>query len=263
MTMDEQTRAQQVKDTLESFLKIFSEYADEIFGEQRRERLDSLRAQLQKQEPQVTKIILEVIGDGVIVLPKFAYTPRVSHRDLLSTALLGGNNEMPHNFRDFKAAVTTLLNRALGAIEAGLWPPKQPIPVLVIKDAELEGRCSDLLRAPGYYDRVIREATTVLENRIRSRVPHERLARLIPSSADQTGENLVNKLFSPDNPVLVISTKKHERIAFHRIMLGIVSYLRNPYHHQLDPSTEWSWAWSTVGFVDRLLADIESCAVDQ
>jgi len=94
----------------------------------------------------------------------------------------------------------------------GLWPPKEPIPILVIKDAELKSRCSDLLSAPGAYDRVIREATTILENRIRNKCPHETLARLIPSAADQTSDNLIHKLFSPDNLVLSISSDKHKRI---------------------------------------------------
>lgn len=259
--MDDQAGAQQVKNTLESFLELFNKYAEEIFGKSRRDRLDDFRAQLQKREPEVTKLILDILGDGVIGM---GYSGRVSRRDLLSTALMGGNNEMPHNFSGFKALVTMLLNRALGTLKAGLWSPKEPVPVLVIKDTELRSRCSDLLKAPGAYDRVIREATTVLENRIRSRCPQETLALSIPNAADQTGENLVNKLLSPDKPILVISSEKHKRVAFHRIMLGIVSYLRNPYHHQLDARTEWSWAWSSVvGFIDRLLADIESCTVGQ
>ena len=245
---------------MESFLDSFNEYSKEVFGDHRRERLDDLRIQLQRQELQVTKCILEVIGDGVI---GHGHSGRVSHQDLLPSALMGGNNEMPHNFRDYDAAVTMLLNKALGTLEVGLWPPKEPTPVIVIKDAELRTRCSDLLRAPSNYDRVVREAITILEDRIRNKPPHEILARLIPNANDQIGENLVNKLLSPDNPVLVISSDKHKRIVFHRIMLGIFSYLRNPYHHQLDASTEWSWAWSTVGFIDRLLADIESCTVAQ
>ncbi len=153
------------------------------------------------------------------------------------------------------------MNKAIGTIEAGLWPPKELAPVLVIKDDELRSRCSDLLKAPGNYDRVIREATTVLENRLRNKPPHELLARLIPNAADQIGDNLVNNLLSPNNPVLVISSEKQKQLAFYRIMLGVVSYLRNPYHHSIDPYTEWSWAWSTVGFIDRLLSDIEICVV--
>lgn len=254
--MDEQSRAQEVKDILKSFLKMFNEYAQEVYGG--RLRLNELRGNLQRQEPKVTRYILDILGDAAI---DFGRGARISRGDLLSNSLLGGNNAMPHNFRHYEAFVTDILNRAIGAIEAGLWPPKEPTPVLVIKDDELRQRCSDLLSASGNYDRVIREATTVLEDRIRNKCPHAVLARLIPQSADQSGENLVNKIFAPDNPVLSISDNKNKRIAFHRIMLGVISYLRNPSHHRLDPSTEWSWAWSTVGFIDTLLLEINSCVV--
>lgn len=259
--MDEQSIVQEVKDTLNSFLEIFNKYSKEIFGAHRRDRLDKFRIQLQQQEPQVTKYILDILGDGTLAVGSFGIRHTLSHRDLLPTALMGGNNEEKHNFYDYEAPVTNLLNRALGTIDAGLWPPKEPTPVLVIRDDELRERCSDLLNSPGNYDRVIREATTILEDRMRNKCPHETLSSLIPHSADQTGENLVNKLLSPDNPVLVVSNERQKQIAFHRIMLGVFSYLRNPYHHKLDPLTEWSWAWSTVGLIDRLLAEAESCSV--
>jgi len=261
--MDEQSTIQEAKDTLNSFLEIFNKYSEEIFGARRSKQLDSLRTQLQQQEPQVTKYILDILGDGTLILGSFGIRRTLYHRDLLSTALMGGNNEMKHNFYDYKAPVTNLLNRALGTIDAGLWPPKEPAPVLVIKDEKLGERCSDLLSAPGLYDRVIRESTIILEDRIRNKCPHETLARLIPNAVDQSGENLINNVFSPDHPVLSISTEKSKRIAFHKILVGMISFLRNPYHHHLDETTEWSWAWSTVGFIDRLLADIESCVVVQ
>lgn len=255
---DEQVRVQRYQEQLQSFLNSFNEYAEEVFGAYRRDRLDELRSKLQRLEPQITAILLEVLGEGSFGM---GHSGTVSRRELLPSALMGGNNEMPHNFGGFKAAVTSSLERALGTLEAGLWPPQEPTPILVITDNELRSRCTDLLTAPGNYDRVIREATVVLEDRIRHKVPHDVLAKLIPNAADQGGENLVNHLLSPDKPVLVISNDRLRRIAFHRILLGVVSYLRNPYHHQLDPSTEWSWAWSTVGFIDRVLADIDSCTL--
>jgi hypothetical protein len=259
----DQPRAKQMEAELGAFLNTFEEYAAEVFGNHQWERLNTLRSSLQKQEPLVTRYILEVLGDGVVELASFGRRDRVKHRDLLATALMGGNNELTHNFADFSAPVTMLLNRALGILEKGLWSPRGPDPVLVIKDEQLRSRCSDLLSSPGLYDRVIREATTVLESRIRSKCPAERLAALIPNEADRTGENLVNHLFNPEHPVLVISDEKGKRIAFHRMLLGVFSYLRNRYHHNIDSSTEWSWAWSTVGFIDRLLAEVEGCSVSR
>jgi hypothetical protein len=259
----DQSRVKQTEAELGSFLKTFEEYAIEVFGSRRREHLDTLRSSLQKREPLVTRYILDVLGDGLLDVGSFGRSARVKYRYLLATALMGGNNELALNFADFRAPVTMLLNRALGTLESGLWSPRGPDPVLVIKDDELRSRCSDLLSSPGLYDRVIREATTILESRIRSKCPADRLAALIPNEADRTGDKLVNQLFNPDHPVLVISDEKGKRIAFHRILLGVFSYLRNRYHHNIDSSTEWSWAWSTVGFIDRLLAEVEGCSVSR
>ncbi|MBM3941868.1 MAG: hypothetical protein FJ316_02880 [SAR202 cluster bacterium] len=130
------------------------------------------------------------------------------------------------------------------------------------KAEELRKRCADLLNAPGNYDRVVREATTILESRIRSRPPIEVLAKAIPNSSERQGENLVNKLTNPDNPMLSISSDKAVRIAFRNMLVGVVSYLRNPYHHRLDDTTEWSWTWSTVGLIDKLLTDIGNCVLN-
>ena len=59
-----------------------------------------------------------------------------------------------------------------------------PIPVLTINDDELRSRTLDLLSAPANYDRVLREATTVLEDRIRQKVPFDDLSVLIPAASD-------------------------------------------------------------------------------
>ena len=259
--MNEQPNLQEIKKTLTSFLDIFTEYSEEIFGEHRQDRLDDLRTKLQRQVDSVTHLLLDIVGDSTFVISSFGRSMNIALRYLLSSALMGGNNELTHNFYDYKAPVLSVLNRALGIIDSGLWPPKEPKPILIIHDDELRNRCADLLGAPGAFDRVIREATTILENRMRSKPSHETLSRLIPNSSDQTGENLVNKLLSPDNPVLVISSDKGRRVAFYKILIGAFSYLRNPYHHKIDPTTEWSWAWSTVGFIDRLLSDVDSCSV--
>jgi hypothetical protein len=130
-------------------------------------------------------------------------------------------------------------------------------------DAILMKRCYDLLQAPTNFDRVIREATTVLEDRIRNRVPHEIMSKLIPLSQEQQGEKLVDKLFSPKSPILVVSSDEHERLAFYKILSGVFSYLRNPHHHKLDDKTEWSWAWSTTGLIDRLLFEVDNCQLSE
>ena len=180
---------------------------------------------------------------------------------MVATALMGGNNAMVHNFAPANAAVATVLNQAIGALRAGLWPAADPRPVLVIRDDMLRDRCSDLLAAPENYDRVLREATTILEDRMRGAVEHERLIVLLPSAADQSGDRLVNTLFNPTNPVLSISDDRARRVAFRNMLAATIGYLRNTSHHAIDDQTAWSWAWSVVGLVDQLLADIAGCAV--
>ena len=114
-----------------------------------------------------------------------------------------------------------------------------PTPVLMIYDEELRQRTSDLLAASGRYDRVLREATTVLEARLRQKVPFDDLAKIIPNAADQMGDNLVNKLLSPNNPILVFG-ERHEQTRLFRILGGVMAYLRNPFHHSVDNNVEWS-----------------------
>jgi len=261
--MNEPFDLKEIQGSIQSFLDTFNEYSDEIFGERRRNRLDDLRAKLQRQQPIITKHLIDMLGAQSFRLGSFGVSQILSLQELLPTALMGGNNEETFNFDDYKPPVTSVLTRALGMIESGLWPPKKRKPILIIRDEELKNRCSDLLSAPGAYDRVIREATTVLEDRIRNKPSHETLSRLIPNSADQSGEKLVNKLFNPDNPILVISSEKDKRVAFYKVLVGIFSYLRNPYHHHIDSTTEWSWAWSSVGFIDNLLDAIDNCTINQ
>lgn len=262
--MNEQEQAQQMKKILKSFQRTFERYADEIASDYADDdTLRTLRKQLQRREPSITDTLIKVLGDGTLeertTDGKIRYS--ISRRDLLGMILLEANTKNLEFFNDLVDFALREINRSLGNIENGLWPPKEKPPILIIKDAELRDRCAGLLSTSGKYDTVIREATTILENRIRSKAGHDLLARLIPNANDQTGENLVNQLFSPTKPILEVSSEKDKRISFHRILLGVVSYLRNPYHHKLDPSVEWSWAWSTVGLVDRLLLETDSCAV--
>ena len=245
---------------LEEFQVRYEEYADGILGDERSGRGErvELRGPLQQAEPRITAIMVAVIGAGSF---RLGHGGSVSRRDLLTTALMGGNNAMVHNFAPNHEAVSSVLNQAIGALRAGLWPPADPTPVLVIRDAALRDRCSDLLAAPGSYDRVLREATTILEDRMRGAVSQERLTVLLPSAADQTGDRLVNALFNPTNPVLSISDDRARRVAFRNILTGTVGYLRNTSHHAIDDQIAWSWAWSVAGLIDQLLADIAGCAV--
>ena len=245
-----------MKQALENYLTMFKEYYEAIFDKSSGADWKTLQSQLQRNEPKIKGIIIDVLGNSTFSKSQFGVRTTISTRDLLTTVLMDSTN-----LRDWYEPVISTLERAIGTLDAGLWQSEKPAPMLLIRDEQLRSRCVDLLDAPGAYDRVIQEATRVLKDRIRSRVPHESLSKLIPNSGDQIGENLVNKVFSVDAPALSVSDDRSRRIAIRNILIGVVSYLRNPSHHHIDDQTEWSWAWSTVGLIDRLLLDIEGCEV--
>ena len=110
---------------------------------------------------------------------------------------------------------------------------------------------------------MIREATTVFESTIREAAGYEELSRRIPMSGDQRGEKLVNELMKPGDAAITISADKQKQAAFQSMCRGVFAYLRNDYHHEIDESTEMSWAWAVVGLIDQLISVIEDSAVDR
>ena len=249
-------QVQEMVENLEHFLVKFTGYGSYISVDQSNYNEQHVLV-LQRMAPLVTDILIKVNGNRVHNL---GHQDRERTSTLLGNALMGGNNAMPHIFAGYRATIPAQIEEAIGRLQGGLWSPEDPAPVLTIHDEELRDRCSDLLNAPRNYDRVIEEATRVLENRIRTRVPHEVLSQLIPNSGDQTGENLINKLFSINSPVLSISDDRARRVGLRNMLIGVVSYLRNPSHHVIDDQVDWSWAWSTIGLIDRLMLEVGSCS---
>jgi len=84
-----------------------------------------------------------------------------------------------------------------------------------IKDEELKNRCADILSAPNNFDRIINQATQVLENRIRTK-----------SGLDGsfTGIKLINKALNTDSSksVLIVSENNEEHEGFCHICRGII-----------------------------------------
>jgi hypothetical protein len=240
---------------LKAFLAGFEEYGDALgraCSPASRGLAENARDRLELQEPRITHLLVAIHGEG---------SYRAGIIGTCTTSSLLANALMDTGYSTWSDFVGSAIRRAIGKIEAGLWPPKSPRPILVIHDAVLRERCAALLAGPGKYDIVLREATTVLEDRIRSKVGHQALARALPAAADQTGDSLINKVFSVNNPILSISGEKGKQLAFRRMLLGVNGHIRNPYHHRLDDHTLWSWAWSVVGLVDRLLSEVDGCAI--
>ncbi len=118
-----------------------------------------------------------------------------------------------------------------------------------IKDEELKSRCSDILSSPSNFDRVINQATLVLEDRIRKK----------SKLNDLVGVNLVNKAINSDLERSVLQTsddaEEHEGIS--HICRGIVLSFRNPTHHKVIGNYTREDALKFCAFVDLLLAIIE------
>jgi uncharacterized protein (TIGR02391 family) len=124
----------------------------------------------------------------------------------------------------------------------------------LLQDAELHGRCRDLLLAKRHYDRVVREATTVLDDRIKKA---STIKNMNPSA-------LVGKALNPDpaRAVIVISSERDEQHGFHSICSGVMLAFRNKSHHNLSNNFSQTEALKFCGLVDALLAVLGKAAVD-
>jgi len=115
-----------------------------------------------------------------------------------------------------------------------------------LEDEELRGRCADILSARNNFDRVVNQATMVLEDRVR------RKAR---DSSGLTGTQLVNTYVKakPEESKIVFSSDPDEQDGFSNVLRGMMLAFRNPTHH--SPSDTWTRedALKVCTFVDYLL----------
>ena len=253
------------KSTLEEFLTELRKYTGETkargwIAVEKRERL-------QRKIPLVSQIVDRIYGDAGKTINKqtFSFSFLLSHilKQESHESYATEESEIRKNeiWTEISEHVEDIINQTIGCIEDDVQFDKEIVPTLPIRDEKLKERCLDLLNAPGCFDRVLNQATQVLEERIRNSVTYEYLCELLPQAKTHIGETLVNRLLGGSNPIVVISDKQLEREAFHKMVVGIVSYLRNPSHHTLTDSTEWSLAWSVVGLVDSILSQLSNAYV--
>jgi hypothetical protein len=125
----------------------------------------------------------------------------------------------------------------------------------LIRDQQLYGRCKDLFRAKQHFDRVIREATTLLDDRLKTRTGIQNLSP----------ENLVNRAMNPepDRAVIEVSSNGAEQAGFHSICKGIMLAFRNKAHHSLSDAFTREDALKFCGFLDTLLSMIDNATIHQ
>jgi len=123
----------------------------------------------------------------------------------------------------------------------------------LLMDDELRNRCTDLLLAKGNYDRVFREATTVLEHRLR------KLALVTDKKIKAC--DLAAKVLHPNNAILRVSEEDGEQEGFYQICRGLFQTFRNPTHHQLSEKFRRENTLQFCGFVDSLLATLEQAQI--
>ena len=123
----------------------------------------------------------------------------------------------------------------------------------LLTDPELKSRCSDLIKKKQHLDRAFREATTVLETRIK------RLSKM----KGRNPEQLVNLAINPDpaKAILIMSSEPSEQAGFHSICKGIVLAFRNRAHHDIDDNASREVALKFCAFVDVVLSFLAKAQV--
>lgn len=105
-------------------------------------------------------------------------------------------------------------------------------------DTELWNRCKYSLsasgEAPEAWDEAVRSAMVVLEERLRKIAKRKKL-----SSPDDTGMQLVNKIFSSKSPLLSDQFDDRQKAAYRDLYAGVMGVFRNPYGHRfIDPQPQ-------------------------
>lgn len=122
-----------------------------------------------------------------------------------------------------------------------------------IEDTQLQKRCGDiLLEASGAFDRVINQATQVLEDRIKKKAGLEETPLI--------GLPLVSKAVHSKLEHTILKFNDNPDIQEHYASLfkGIIGVYRNPTHHGLDFECSREDALKFCSYIDLLLKEVEN-----
>jgi len=178
----------------------------------------------------------------------------------LGIGIAGALNRLPTEVREEIRSVTipSAQSRARKVAEPVV-PKRKAAPITVatintlFQDEQLRARCKDLLQAKKHFDRVIREATTLLDDRLKTKT----------GITNMNPENLVGKALNPDpnKAITEVSAEKSEQEGFYSICKGIMLAFRNRSHHRLSDKFTREDALKFCGFVDTVLAVIEQARI--
>tara|TARA_E500000318_G_scaffold52075_1_gene48677 strand:+ start:387 stop:986 length:600 start_codon:yes stop_codon:yes gene_type:complete len=152
-----------------------------------------------------------------------------------------------------KAQTMLAVEQAIAILEYGYGVKEQVVELgslyNSIKDPQLRDRCADLLASNSKFDRVINQATLVLEDRIRKKV----------GGSDLTGTRLANQFIKSDatSSPIVFSTDGDEQKGYADLVRGVFLALRNGTHHQISDEFSREDAFAICAFIDRLLRLLE------
>ena len=123
----------------------------------------------------------------------------------------------------------------------------------LLQDEQLCDRCTDLLRATRHFDRVFRESTTVLDDRLKKKT----------GISNMNPQDLVGKALNPDPSaaVLEVSPEKSVQTGFHSICKGIMLAFRNRLHHSLSDRFTREDALKFCSFIDIVLGVIDQATI--
>lgn len=126
----------------------------------------------------------------------------------------------------------------------------------LIRDEELKSRCSDLLSASEHFDRVINQATQVLEERIRT---------FVPDHAGMTGLPLVMKAMNGEisKSKLAFSDVAGEQEGYVNLFKGLIGAFRNQSHHRFLENVTREQALQICAFIDNMLAVLGSAKYEK
>jgi uncharacterized protein (TIGR02391 family) len=124
---------------------------------------------------------------------------------------------------------------------------------IMLQDPQLQTRCMRLLLGSKHFDQAVREATTVLDDRLKK----------ITRIKNMNPQNLISKAISPDpaKAILVISDDPDEQEGFYSICKGLGLLMRNPTHHELSDEFTREDALKICALIDLVLGRLAKASV--